>query len=128
MCTEPKFFICKHCGNLVGMIHNAGVPMVCCGENMTALIANTVDAAKEKHVPVITVSGSIATVKIGAIDHPMTAEHWIQWVYLETSKGGQRKCLNPGQKPEVSFSLTTDDTVLAAYEYCNLHGLWKAAV
>ncbi len=128
MCTEPMFFICKHCGNLVGMVHNSGVPMVCCGENMTALTANTVDAAKEKHVPVISVSGTTVTVKIGAVEHPMTAEHWIQWVYLETAKGGQRKCLNPGEKPEVTFSLTADDKVIAAYEYCNLHGLWKASV
>lgn len=128
MCTEPMFFICKHCGNLVGMVHNSGVPMVCCGENMTALTANTVDAAKEKHVPVITVSGTTVTVKVGTVEHPMTAEHWIQWVYLETAKGGQRKCLNPGEKPEVTFSLTADDKVIAAYEYCNLHGLWKASV
>ncbi len=110
------------------MIHASGVPMICCGEEMTALKANTSDGAKEKHVPVVTVNGSTVTVKIGSVDHPMTAEHWIQWVYLETVQGGQRKCLNPGDKPEVTFSLTADDKAIAAFEYCNLHGLWKATV
>ncbi|HPX14271.1 MAG TPA: desulfoferrodoxin family protein [Treponemataceae bacterium] len=128
MCTEPMFYVCKKCGNLVGMIHASGVPMICCGEEMTALTPNTVDAAQEKHVPVITVNGSTVTVKIGSVDHPMTEEHYIQWVYLETEKGGMRKCLNPGQKPEVTFELTADDKVLAAFEFCNLHGLWKATV
>lgn len=126
MCTEPMFYVCKKCGNLVGMIHASGVPMICCGEEMTALTPNTVDAAQEKHVPVITVSGSTVTVKIGSVDHPMTEEHYIQWIYLETEKGGMRKCLSPGDKPEASFALTADDKVLSAYEFCNLHGLWKA--
>lgn len=128
MSTEPKFYICKHCGNLVGVIHESGVPMVCCGENMTEIKANTVDAAKEKHVPVITVSGSTVTVAVGSVEHPMTAEHYIQWVYIETEKGGQRKSFKPGDKPVVSFALTADDKMVAAYEYCNLHGLWKATV
>ncbi len=128
MGTEPKFYVCKKCGNLVGMIHDSGVKMVCCGEEMTELVANTVDASKEKHVPVVTVSGNTVTVKIGAVEHPMLPEHYIQWVYLETAKGGQRKSLNPGDKPEVTFSLTADDKAIAAYEYCNLHGLWKASI
>jgi len=128
MCTEPKFLVCKKCGNLVGMIHDSGVPMICCGEEMTALTPNTVDAAQEKHVPVITVSGSTVTVKIGSVEHPMTEEHYIQWVYLETNKGGMRKCFKPGDKPEVSFELTADDKPVAAFEFCNLHGLWKADV
>jgi superoxide reductase len=128
MNTEPKFYVCKKCGNLVGMLHASGAKMVCCGEEMTELVANTVDASKEKHVPVIAVSGSTVNVKIGAVEHPMTAEHYIQWVYLETTKGGQRKTLNPGEKPEVSFALTADDKPIAAFAYCNLHGLWKASV
>jgi superoxide reductase len=102
--------------------------MICCGEEMTALTANTSDGAKEKHVPVVTVSGSTVTVKIGSVDHPMTAEHYIQWVYLETTKGGMRACLNPGDKPEATFELAKGDKAVAAYEYCNLHGLWKATV
>ncbi len=128
MSCDPKFFVCKKCGNLVGMIHASGAKMVCCGEEMTELVPNTVDAAKEKHVPVITVSGNIVTVKVGAVEHPMTAEHSIQWVYLQTSKGGHRNCLNPGDKPETTFALTADEKPIAAYEYCNLHGLWKASV
>jgi len=126
MCNEPQFFICKKCGNIIGMVHASGVPVVCCGEEMTALKANTVDAAKEKHVPVITVAGASVTVKVGSVEHPMTEEHSIQWIYLETEKGGQRKCLSPGQKPEATFAITSDDKVIAAYEYCNLHGLWMA--
>lgn len=128
MCTEPKFYICKKCGNIVGMVHASGVPLVCCGEEMAELVANTVDAAKEKHVPVVTVSGSTVTVKVGSVEHPMLPEHSIQWVYLETVKGGQRKCLSPGEKPEAVFSLTADDKAIAAYEYCNLHGLWKTSI
>ncbi len=128
MCIEPKFYICKKCGNLVGMIHASGVPMICCGEEMTALVANTSDGAKEKHVPVISVNGTSVTVKVGSVDHPMLPEHFIQWIYLETTKGGQRKCLKPGDKPELTFSLAGDEKAVAAYEYCNLHGLWKATV
>ncbi|NLV49512.1 MAG: desulfoferrodoxin [Clostridiales bacterium] len=125
MC-ETRFFICKHCGNLVGKIFDSGVSMICCGDEMTELIPGTTDASLEKHVPVITVSGNIVTVEIGSIPHPMEEAHYIQWVYIQSKKGGQRKCLNPGEAPKVSFALTEDDEVLAAYEYCNLHGLWKA--
>ena len=123
-----KFFICKHCGNIVGMVHDAKVPMMCCGEKMSELVPNTVDAAQEKHVPVVIVDGNLVTVKIGDVAHPMIPEHFINWVYLETLKGGQRKALNPGEAPEVTFALTEDDKALAAYEYCNLHGLWMKEI
>lgn len=125
--NEHKFFICKHCGNIIGMIENKGVPVVCCGEKMTELVPNTTDAAGEKHVPVIKVDGNIVTVNVGAVEHPMTDAHYIQWIYLATKKGGQRKNLLPGEKPEATFALH-DDEVVAAYAYCNLHGLWKADV
>ena len=121
-----KFFVCKHCGNMIGLLHDAGVPMMCCGEKMVELVPNTTDAAQEKHVPVATVEGNKVVVNIGSVDHPMAAEHWIQWVYLETDKGGHRKVLNPGEKPHVVFALTEDEKPVAAYEYCNLHGLWVA--
>lgn len=127
MCTV-KFFICKHCGNLIGTIHDASVPMVCCGEKMVELVPGSVDAAQEKHVPVVVVNGTIVTVTIGEVAHPMEEAHSIQWVYLHTEKGGQRKCLKPGDKPEVSFALTADDKVISAFEYCNLHGLWVKEV
>ena len=120
------FFYCKHCGNMVGTLFFSGAKMVCCGEEMTELVPNTVDAAKEKHVPVIEVSGSTVTVKVGSVPHPMTEEHSIQWVYLQTTGGGQRKCLKPGDKPEAAFALAEGDKAVAAYAYCNLHGLWKA--
>ena len=121
-----KFFVCKHCGNMIGLLHDAGVPMMCCGEKMVELVPNTTDAAQEKHVPVATVEGNKVVVNIGSVDHPMLEEHWIQWVYLETDKGGHRKVLNPGEKPNVVFALTEDEKPLAVYEYCNLHGLWVA--
>ena len=119
-----KFFVCKHCGNMIGLLHDAGVPMMCCGEKMVELVPNTTDAAQEKHVPVATVEGNKVVVNVGSVDHPMLDEHWIQWVYLETDKGGHRKVLNPGEKPNVVFALTEDEKPLAVYEYCNLHGLW----
>lgn len=123
--AERKFFICKHCGNIVGMVFDAKVPMMCCGEKMIELVPNTTDAAQEKHVPVISVDGNVVTVKIGSAPHPMTEAHLITWVYLETEKGGQRKVLHAGEAPEVKFALV-DDKPLAAYAYCNLHGLWMA--
>ena len=121
-----KFFVCKHCGNMIGLLHDAGVPMMCCGEKMVELVPNTTDAAQEKHVPVATVEGNKVVVNVGSVDHPMLDEHWIQWVYLETDKGGHRKVLNPGEKPNVVIALTEDEKPLAVYEYCNLHGLWVA--
>ncbi|MDD4291634.1 MAG: desulfoferrodoxin family protein [Clostridia bacterium] len=120
---KNKFFICKHCGNLVGLIEESGVPMVCCGEKMTELVANTTEAAVEKHVPVVTVDGNTVKVAVGSVAHPMIAAHYIKWVYLMTDKGGQRKCLKPDMAPEVSFALC-DEKPLAVYAYCNLHGLW----
>jgi len=122
-----KFYICRHCGNIVGMIHASGVPVVCCGEPMQELVPNTTDAAQEKHVPVVTVKGHKVEVKVGAVPHPMVEDHWIQWIYLETENGGQRKILNPGDKPEAVFTLENDKP-LAVYEYCNKHGLWKADI
>ncbi len=124
--NETRFFICEHCGNIVGLIRSAGVPIKCCGQNMTELIPGTTDAAQEKHVPVATIEGNTVFVKVGEVAHPMIEEHYIQWVYLQTNKGGQRKNLLPGEAPEVTFALTEDEKPIAVYEYCNIHGLWKA--
>ncbi len=118
-----KFFRCKHCGNLIGMIHDSGAPITCCGEQMQELVANSTDAATEKHVPVVTVDGDTVHVTVGSVEHPMTEAHYIQWIYLKTENGGQRKCLTPSDKPQASFKLV-DDKPVAVYEYCNLHGLW----
>jgi len=125
MLCEIRFFRCDICGNLVGMIHSSGAPMTCCGQHMTELVPGSVDASHEKHVPVIKVEGDKAIVHIGSVDHPMLAEHYIEWVYLQTEDGGHRKCLQPGGAPEAVFALG-GAKVVAAYAYGNLHGLWKA--
>ncbi len=120
-----KFYICRHCGNIIGKVKDAGVPVVCCGQKMEELIPGSVDAATEKHVPVVNVEGNIVNVRIGSVDHPMTEEHLIEWVYLETAEGGQKKVLKAGDAPALSFALTEGDKAKAVYAYCNLHGLWK---
>ena len=122
--TEIKFYICEHCGNIVGVVHDAKVPLMCCGQKMKKLEAGVVEASKEKHIPVVCKEDGIIKVTIGSVAHPMIAEHSIEWVYLQTDRGGQRKCLSVGQAPEVTFSLT-DEKPEAVYAYCNLHGLWK---
>lgn len=120
---ENKFYICEHCGNIIGLIHNAGVPMMCCGQKMTQIIPGTVEASKEKHIPVAEVVGNTVKVAVGSVEHPMAEEHHISWVYLETSKGGQRKNPEVGAAPTVEFALAEEKPV-AVYAYCNLHGLW----
>jgi len=121
-----KFFKCETCGNIVEFVNNSGVPVMCCGKKMTELIPGTSDGAAEKHVPVIVREGNKVTVMIGEVEHPMVEEHYIQWIVLETKKGAQKAYLNPGETPKAEFLLTDGDEVIAAYEYCNLHGLWKA--
>ena len=125
---EKKFYICKHCGNMIGMIKSSGVNVVCCGDPMTELQPNTVEASQEKHLPVVTIEGNIVKVKVGSVEHPMTEEHHIAWIYLETEQGGQRKKLAVGSKPEAEFALAGGDKVVGVYEYCNLHGLWLTKV
>jgi len=124
---NQKFFICKRCGNLMGLIENKGVPMVCCGEKMTELVPNTFEASTEKHLPVVTVLGDTINVQVGSISHPMEEAHNVAFVYVETERGGQRKSLIVGEEPAVSFSFL-DDKPIAVYAYCNLHGLWKTEV
>ena len=124
---ETKFFICEHCGNLVEVINDARVPMICCGQKMTKLEAGVVEASHEKHIPVVKIEGNTVTVEIGSVAHPMTAEHSIEWVYLQTNTGGQRKDLTPNDAPAVSFALQ-GETPIAVYAYCNLHGLWKTEI
>ncbi len=123
---EQRFFVCEHCGNMVAMVKNSGVPIMCCGQKMTELIPGTVDAAREKHVPVYTVNGSTVHVSVGSVEHPMQDAHYIEWISLQTKQGNQRKELKPGMKPEACFALCEGDEVVAVYAYCNLHGLWKA--
>lgn len=122
---ERKFYICKHCGNIITFIKESGVKVVCCGDQMTEIIPGSIDASLEKHVPEISVNGSTVTVNIGSVDHPMVEEHYIEWIMLQTEQGNQRKELVPGDAPSVVFALTEDDKPVCAYAYCNLHGLWK---
>lgn len=122
---DQKFLRCNHCGNIIAMVEDKGVPVVCCGEPMSEIVPGTTDAAVEKHVPEYTVEGSKVFVKIGAVEHPMTEEHYIQWVSLQTKQGNQRKPLKPQDSPEICFSLCDGDEVEAVYAYCNLHSLWK---
>ena len=124
---SQKFFICEHCGNLTGLIDSGGVPMVCCGEDMTELVPNTVEASGEKHLPTVEVTGSTLTVKVGSVAHPMGAEHYIAFIYLETENGGQRKSLRIDAAPSCQFAYI-DDKPTAVYAYCNLHGLWKTEI
>lgn len=125
MNKEVKFFVCEHCGNLVEMVNDSGVPMMCCGQKMTELKPNTTDAAVEKHVPVVKVEGSQVTVEVSSVQHPMTEEHHIAWVCLQTEKGSQLKYLDPVGKPAAVFTLEEDKAV-KVFAYCNLHGLWVA--
>ncbi len=125
MKDELLFYICPVCGNLVEVIHSSRVPMVCCGSPMKVLTANTKEAATEKHIPVFTLDGTTLTVNVGSIAHPMTPEHYIEWIYVNTSKGAMRQSLTPSDEPCATFSLMPDTKILEVYAYCNLHGLWK---
>lgn len=124
---EVKFYRCNHCGQIIAFVENKDVPVICCGEPMQEIIAGTTDAAVEKHVPVYELKGNIVEVNVGSVDHPMTEEHFIEWVVLQTKQGNQRKQLKPGEAPKVCFALCEGDEVEAVYAYCNLHGLWKNA-
>jgi superoxide reductase len=125
MTCEKKFYKCGVCGNIVDHIHVGGGTLVCCGQNMNLLVPNTVEASTEKHIPVVAVSGTSATVNVGSVPHPMVEDHFIQWIYFCTSSKGILKYLNPGDAPEATFCLT-EGAEGTAYAYCNLHGLWSA--
>lgn len=127
--AKARIFICKKCGNMVVLIQEGGGQLTCCGQPMVELVPNTTDAAAEKHVPVIEKTGDKIIVRVGSTPHPMLKEHHIEWVYLITRKGGQRKHLEPAlDAPAAEFILTPDDAPLAALAYCNLHGLWQADI
>lgn len=123
---EQKFYRCEHCGNIVAKVKDVGVPVYCCGQPMTELVAGTSDGAAEKHLPVYKVENGVVTVTVGSVVHPSLEEHFIEWVAVQTAQGTQIKYLKPGQKPEACFALCPGEEVEAVYAYCNLHGLWKA--
>ena len=121
-----KFYKCEICGNIIEFRKESGVTVVCCGQDMEEIIPGTSDGAAEKHVPVIAIDGPKVTVTVGSVLHPSLDVHYIEWIALETKKGAQRVDLAPGDVPVAEFQLADGDEVIAAYEYCNLHDLWKA--
>ena len=121
---ELTFYRCNLCGNLICMVNNSGVTPVCCGEEMELVTANTVDAAFEKHVPVIRQEGSEIRLSVGSTPHPMTKAHYIQWLILQTNRGTYTCCLPPESMPEACFTIRPDESPVRAYAWCNLHGLW----
>lgn len=121
-----KFFKCMICGNFTESIVDTGVPMFCCGQEMDEIIADTQeDVTLEKHIPEVEVDGNKVTVVVGAVIHPMIPEHYIEWIHLETNLGSRRTYLKPGEPPKATFCLVEGEVPIAAYEYCNLHSLWK---
>lgn len=120
-----KILQCAHCGNQVFVLHDGGVPMVCCGEEMRELVAGSTDGAQEKHVPAVSVNGTTMQVQVGEVAHPMLAEHFIQWVAVQQGDKVQFAYLHPNQEPKATFTIEAGKP-WAVYEYCNLHGLWKA--
>lgn len=123
-----KFYRCEHCGNIITKIVDSGVPVVCCGEKMKELVPNTSDGAGEKHIPVISIEGNTVTVTVSTVEHPSVEAHYIMFIALQTEQGLAVKTLEPGMTPKASFALAEGDKVVAAYEYCNLHGLWMTKV
>lgn len=119
-----KFYICETCKNIITKIVDSKVPVVCCGKPMKELVPGAVDGALEKHVPAVTIEGNTVKVQIGEVIHPMLAEHYIQFIALETRNGFQIKNLKAGDEPKADFILADGDEAVAVYEYCNLHGLW----
>lgn len=123
--AEVKFYRCNHCGNVVAVVRDGGVTPSCCGEPMELLEAGSTDAATEKHVPVATRDGNHIVVRVGAVDHPMAPEHYIEWIALATDGKLCLKHLSPGDEPATKFGACCAEGG-TVYAYCNLHGLWKA--
>jgi len=123
MTEKNEVYKCEICGNIVEVVHNSVGVLVCCGQNMTLMKENIVDAAQEKHVPVIEKTAKETIIKIGSEEHPMTEEHHIEWIEAIASNKVLRKYLSPGEKPEM---IICDVEITNARAYCNLHGLWKS--
>ena len=126
--SKCTFYVCEICGNLVELVENGGGKLVCCGSKMTKLEAGVVEASREKHIPVVEIADGKAKVTVGSVLHPMSEEHSIGWIELETNLGIRRNALNPGDAPDCEFALDEGETVVAVYAWCNLHGLWKAEI
>ena len=126
MAKELKIYRCALCGNIVVLLHEGQGELVCCEQPMKLLVAGENDtAAKEKHVPVVSVDGNLIMVNVGSVDHPMLDEHYIEFVILISGEKCYIEYLKPGQAPKATFMIE-DTSTIEVYEYCNLHGLWKA--
>lgn len=123
---NQKYYKCNHCGQIITKVKDTNVPVICCGSPMTEIEAGTVEASVEKHIPVYEINENKVIVKVGSVTHPMTPEHYIEWVSLETNKGIKLHKLNPNTIPETQFLLDENEEVISILAYCNLHGLWKA--
>ena len=124
--SKQRFLKCSHCGNIVAFVKDKGVPIICCGQKMEEIVPGTTDGAQEKHVPVVKVDGKKVEVVVGEVEHPMTEAHYIEWISIETKEGNQRIELSYNDQPKAEFALADTDEFVAAYAYCNLHGLWKS--
>ena len=124
MAEKLEIYKCEKCGNIVEVLHGSNGELVCCGEPMKLFKENSVDAAKEKHVPVIEQIAGGVKVQVGEVAHPMAAEHYIEWIEIIADGEVYRRFLNPGEAPEATFKIDADQ--VSARAYCNLHGLWKA--
>lgn len=123
MAEKLEVYKCEVCGNIVEVLHGGKGELVCCGKPMKLFKENTVDAAQEKHVPVVEKGAEGITVKVGSVAHPMEEKHFIEWIELLADGKAYRQFLNPGEAPEARFEIQADK--VEAREYCNLHGLWK---
>jgi len=123
MAERLEVYKCEVCGNIVEVLHGGDGELVCCGQPMNRVVENTVDAAKEKHVPVVEKIEGGVKVKVGDVAHPMEEKHYIEWVEIIADGKSYRQFLNPGEAPEATFNIEADQ--ITAREYCNLHGLWK---
>ena len=124
MTNIKEIYKCEICGNIVEVVHASGGTLTCCGQSMTLLKENTVDASKEKHIPIVEKGEDGILVKVGSVEHPMTPEHYIQWIEVHTANKVYRKYLKPGEKPQAMFKV--EEEVMFVREYCNVHGLWRA--
>ncbi|MEW5945561.1 MAG: desulfoferrodoxin [bacterium] len=124
MTEKLQVYKCGTCGNIAELLHGGKGDLVCCGEPMAVQVENTVDASKEKHVPVVEKTDAGVRVKVGSVPHPMVPEHYIEWVQVNAGGKSYRRFLNPGESPEAEFSIEAEG--ITAREYCNLHGLWKS--
>ena len=121
MTEKRQVYKCEICGNIVEVLHEGGGTLVCCGQPMNLQKENTVDASLEKHIPVIEHKSDKIIVKVGSIEHPMTEEHYIEWIELIADHVSYKKFLKPSEKPEAEFCISAKQVTARAY--CNLHGL-----